>query len=384
MDIDDKDFVPRTSDGTTAGQYLRRLRKAPSIGGGFERGRSVAAPEATPDLSGDDVDALVDRLEQKLKTGGSQKDDLVTKRAVIIAEGKNALKKLSTEGADADLTETEQFGTEAVIIASGERPTLSVESGVLDLEDAELGQWDQITRDWQDRIETIAKSVGRIDLAGRHMGTGWVCADGRVMTNRHVLQVIADHNTDDGWKLKDDVTICFDGANRFAITPEIVFGGAPAAPQRSVDFAHIDAAILTCDTGGAVAFPEPLTMETKKSWIVEARNVYAMGFPAKPRPHQEKFAVLMEIFQMEFGVKRYAPGEIDTNLGGIPSDPNDTVFAHDCSTLAGNSGSPMVDLGNEGRAVVGLHFAGLARHGNFAHSVAALKEHMEKIGAAFV
>ena len=168
MDIDDKEFVPRTSDGTTAGQYLRRLRKAPSVGGGFERGRSVAAPEATPDLSGDDVDALVDRLEQKLKTGGSQKDDLVTKRAVIIAEGKNALKKLSTEGADADLTETEQFGTEAVIIASGERPTLSVESGVLDLEDAELGQWDQITRDWQDRIETIAKSVGRIDLAGRH------------------------------------------------------------------------------------------------------------------------------------------------------------------------------------------------------------------------
>ena len=69
----------------------------------------------------------------------------------------------------------------------------------------------------------------------------------------------------------------------------------------------------------------------------------------------------MKLFQFRYGVKRYAPGEIDRGLGSRADRTGETVFAHDSTTLGGNSGSCVVDLGNDGRLVVGLHFAGARR-----------------------
>ena len=250
MELKPTDFIGRSTDRSQAGQYIRRLGASSNRSkGGFETGRSLetAAPDL-PDLSRNDVDDLVERIGRTLKSGKAS-DDVMRKRAVIIADGEKALKKLSAEGADAELTENEAFATEAVIIASGERPTLSIDDGKLDFSDAELGQWDQITRDWQDRIEKVATSVGRINLNGRHVGTGWVCAPGRIMTNRHVLQGVADHDGDN-WVMKSGVSISFDAQNDFAITPEIVFGGEPATPQSNVDFAFIDAARRSYPSSG--------------------------------------------------------------------------------------------------------------------------------------
>jgi hypothetical protein len=54
------------------------------------------------------------------------------------------------------------------------------------------------------------------------------------------------------------------------------------------------------------------------------------------------------IFGNRFGVKRAAPGEV--------IDPGGQGFHHDCSTLGGNSGSPVVSL--KTGQVVGVHRAG--------------------------
>jgi V8-like Glu-specific endopeptidase len=56
------------------------------------------------------------------------------------------------------------------------------------------------------------------------------------------------------------------------------------------------------------------------------------------------------------------------------------VFGHDATTLSGNSGSCVVDLGNDGRLVVGLHFAGVPKQANYAHSSACLRGPLAELG----
>jgi V8-like Glu-specific endopeptidase len=51
-----------------------------------------------------------------------------------------------------------------------------------------------------------------------------------------------------------------------------------------------------------------------------------------------------------FNVKRLQPGQV------IELSDQARTFSHDCFTLGGNSGSPVVDL--ETFQVLGLHFAG--------------------------
>jgi V8-like Glu-specific endopeptidase len=79
-------------------------------------------------------------------------------------------------------------------------------------------------------------------------------------------------------------------------------------------------------------------------------------------------------------VKRFAPGEIDRALGSAADGTGETVFAHDATTLGGNSGSCVVDLGNDGRLVVGLHFAGIPKHANYAHANARLRAQLADLG----
>jgi endonuclease G len=70
------------------------------------------------------------------------------------------------------------------------------------------------------------------------------------------------------------------------------------------------------------------------------------------------------IYQNKYGVKRGAVGELIAARG-------DSIF-HDCSTLGGNSGSPVMAL--ETGAVVGLHFTGDFMYRNGAVAAAAAAE----------
>ena len=75
----------------------------------------------------------------------------------------------------------------------------------------------------------------------------------------------------------------------------------------------------------------------------------------------ETAQVLATLFNNKFGVKRLAPGSIKAGPGEIANDSQKWICPHDASTLAGNSGSAVVDLGVDGFRVVGLHLAGLNR-----------------------
>ena len=67
---------------------------------------------------------------------------------------------------------------------------------------------------------------------------------------------------------------------------------------------------------------------------------------------------MRQIFSDIYDVKRLQPGVITSWADGAD------IFIHDCSTLGGNSGSPVLDL--ETHQVVGLHFGGRYLSGNNA------------------
>ena len=89
-------------------------------------------------------------------------------------------------------------------------------------------------------------------------------------------------------------------------------------------------------SGAALADPVPVAGKSPGSALV-GRKVYVIGYPAwdgrrnDPEP-------MRRIFSEIYNVKRLQPGEIS----GATVEAFE-IF-HDCSTLGGNSGSPVIDL----------------------------------------
>ena len=79
--------------------------------------------------------------------------------------------------------------------------------------------------------------------------------------------------------------------------------------------------------------------------------------------------MVQRIFGNVYEKKRLAPGQV-TNVG-----PDE--LQHDCSTLGGNSGSPVINM-KTGEAV-GLHFSGLFLESNFAVPAPKVRELLGKV-----
>lgn len=79
-------------------------------------------------------------------------------------------------------------------------------------------------------------------------------------------------------------------------------------------------------------------------------RVAAIGFPSAGLAHYDP-AEVVRLFGERLDVKRLAPGTITATNG--------ERIDHDCTTLGGSSGSPLVDLATG--AVVGVHYGGAGR-----------------------
>jgi endonuclease G len=101
--------------------------------------------------------------------------------------------------------------------------------------------------------------------------------------------------------------------------------------------------------------------------------VAVIGYPAEDGRRNEPL-LMRQIFGDVFGVKRLAPGQVMDTAG--------EWLTHDCSTLGGNSGSVVLDLGT-GRAV-GLHVGGRFGVANYAVPAALIATRLAalKLGSA--
>lgn len=258
---------------------------------------------------------------------------------------------------------------EAIVQLTG-RPPLLVRNGSIVMEPlTDLPGADALVIG----TEELLPSVGRVEFRNYDMawgGTGWVVsqdgADLLVVTNRHVAKLVARR--------------AFDGSGVFMRSPagplygsSIDFGEEVTSvvgdTSRTVKVTSIDyiADDLEADVAllrvGAPAFtPTPLDLANREAALGDL--VALIGYPAYDSRNDA--AAQSRYFRDLYDVKRVAPGRVTQALGG------DSLLSHDCTSLGGNSGSPLIALAD--RKVVGLHFAGLYGKRNSAVGVGTLKK----------
>lgn len=231
-----------------------------------------------------------------------------------------------------------------VVVTAG-RPALIVQNGDFGEPPAE---WAHLAGK-RETLKKVLPSVGRIERDGvfKIFGTGFMVADGVVMTNKHVVLNFAENNGS-GWRFKDGV-----GA-RIDFTAEHEIAGTNRFRIAEVLDVHrtYDLAMLRLEVPSGASQPAPLKLVPRAPAVIENREVAAIGFPTF-----DTGAGDLSVFQNTFNVKRLQPGK-STGL-----KQGDTILGHDCSTSGGNSGSCLVDP-RTGH-VLGLHFDGRA-NGNLA------------------
>jgi endonuclease G, mitochondrial len=166
----------------------------------------------------------------------------------------------------------------------------------------------------------------------------------RLMTNRHV----AEHFTTSGLAFVPGVTTSVD------LKQEV--GSSATLPIQVVATELIletwDIAVLRVDSLPAGVGVLPLAASAPAN--LQDAIATIIGYPAFDSA--ESLLQQMQIFRSVFDKKRLQLGR----LKGIQSAPsfgrNVAALAHDCSTLGGNSGSVLIDVGSD--KVVGVHFLG--------------------------
>ncbi|GLF93144.1 trypsin-like peptidase domain-containing protein [Streptomyces yaizuensis] len=273
----------------------------------------------------------------------------------VLAAGAAGLEKLAGGRAD-EIRDDESFGMEAIVLLEG-RPAILVENQDFA---AQGGDW-AVLDERRDAIRRSIARVGRVEVGGHPsldwLGTAFVVGDDVVMTNRHVAAEFARQDGA-GWT--------FQGGMSARITPgedcpgPSATAGGPAYRVAGVIGIHpdLDLALLRIEPDPVAGPPPtPFAVAATGPGALEGRPVYCVGYPAYDGRRNEP-AAMRRIFMDVYNVKRLQPGTVTELL------PGGAVLAHDCSTLGGNSGSPVVDLFDE--RVVGLHFGGRYGVGNYA------------------
>jgi S1-C subfamily serine protease len=243
------------------------------------------------------------------------------------------------------------------------RPSVMSKSGTVPALDDQtkpvFAEWDEFA----ERVAPFLYTIGRIDakprgaLPATACGTGFLVTDTLLLTNHHVLTAVSAGT---------DVLVPGDALVDFG--QEYMSPGQPPVTIESVYAIHPDVdAVLLRLSSPVAADRKPLSWEAD---VVEAgQAVVAIGYPF---PDSERNPLFVErVFGSKFGVKRLAPGVISKRRA-------DSIY-HDCSTLGGNSGSPVLDMKTS--RVVGLHTEGFFLSQNQAVSATALQSFVQTAGA---
>jgi Trypsin-like peptidase domain len=273
-------------------------------------------------------------------------------RERVVSDGIDGLAKLA-EGREDDLDDDERFGLEAIVVLEG-RPAILIQDGdFLSPPD----EWARLSRGRERIREVIARS-GRVEVNG-HLNLDWVgtaslVAPTALMTNRHVAQEFCSREGD-RWTFQQGVTSRIDFLEELGSTTSLEFEITEAIGIHE----HHDLALLRVESASSDgrALPDPLPVAASEPEDLIERDVYVVGYPAWDGRRNEP-EPLRRIFMDIYNVKRLQPGKT------VAMSAEHSAVQHDCSTLGGNSGSPVVDL--ETHQVIGLHFGGRYQVGNYA------------------
>jgi endonuclease G len=208
-------------------------------------------------------------------------------------------------------------------------------------------------------IEAAIPSVGRIELPDHpslpYGGTGFVVGDDLLMTNRHVAEIFADGLGREELSFHAGRSASVDFLREHDRSATKLF----RVKRIAMIHPYWDMALLV--TEGLSDVPA-LSVSVAKPEELQGREIVVIGYPAlDPRNNME---LQSRIFAGVFNVKRLQPGRL-RGREQLESFGHDvSALTHDSSTLAGNSGSAVIDV--ETGRVVALHFAGIYLKANYA------------------
>jgi hypothetical protein len=245
------------------------------------------------------------------------------------------------------------------------RPSVFIHAGIPD-DDTDpnfAGTFSEWTI-FQHTLPPLSGSIGRISLVTptgiQPQGTGFLIAPNLIMTNAHVLDVLSNG----AYRLqRGQATIQFLAEdNDFSATPAVDITGVHVYQPNS-----LDACVLEIDD--VIAGRLPLEFRTANP--VADTQIAAVGFPYGDA-RDPLFTTAL--FGGIYGVKRAAAGFITS------TQPGTDLLYHDCTTLGGSSGSPLLSL--NGSQVLGLHIGGRFLWKNLAIPSTTLINWMDKQGVS--
>ena len=238
-----------------------------------------------------------------------------------------------------------------------------------------------LTNEWSQRaasalssISPTIRSVGCIECAGtttyHAIGSGFLVAPDVVVTNRHVAVIFAQRGRSScRFRVQGSShyrsRIDFARESESNSRPDALFD--LSAPLYIARANEPDLALIKIDRRGAPV-RNPVHLSDR---LMPGQMIVVVGYPQRDN-RTNRIAEVNRVFEGIYGVKRAAPGEV-MQVGLCRG----SAFAHDCSTLGGNSGSAVVSV--DDGSVVGLHFAGAEFWQNHAINAAVILDRMDRL-----
>lgn len=256
------------------------------------------------------------------------------------------------------LTDDQAFGLEAIVLPKY-RPAVDI---IADNYGDPPWPWTHFgSGDPKRNLLATITSIGRVEVPGHprlpYAGTAFVVGADLLMTNRHVAEIFCTG--------LGERRLAFRTGLRSGI--DFVQEVEPREPV-FVDIRdivlihpHWDMAVLRV-SGLQTGHPALKLGVTPPEELAE-RDIAVIGYPAQDS--RNDYSLQYQIFRGIFDVKRLQPGKLKTRERIVDSFGNDVyTITHDASTLGGNSGSAVIDVGTG--EVVGLHFGGRYLKANYA------------------
>lgn len=380
----ENNFTPQSNG--VIGRFKKLLSE--NTGSRLESAESTGSTE--PDLSEGAINERTDEAKAALyriiKEYLGDNPKLYEIADKLSADGKEALRLVRAEDEAALTTSGMLSSLEAIVKTDGTRPSFMVRFGRVDKATSPLGSWNGPLINSEDLLNEAIKCVGRIDDPTSwqgFQGTGFLVQKNIILTNRHVLQTIADEQQDGSWTVHPEVTIDF--GHEFRATQSIgprairkvLFAGTKVI-DRPLDHTKLDLAVLELEpanNGSTTYFSINITPEL----TMPGKSIYTIGYAGKP-PANVELSLLEQLFMDTYGHKRVAPGEIMKSRIVLPG----FSLAHDATTLGGNSGSAIVMIGRE-KLVAALHYGGRYAEPseNWGHKLDLILENKDANGRSF-
>jgi endonuclease G len=246
------------------------------------------------------------------------------------------------------------------IVMKKQRPVLAIldNDAVLDFRDlGDSAIWKARLQAAKAFLDDAIRAVGRIELKGSPydwIGTGWLVNESVLVTNRHVAQEFAMRDGDGfTFSIGDDgpIAASVDFLQEIGSAKTLVF--RLVRPLFIQDAPGPDVAFFEIEVkSGNNSLAKPIALADRPR---TTNSVAVIGYPAYDSRIPD-VALMERIYGSTYNKKRLAPGAVTRT--------DATRLLHDCTTLGGNSGSAVIDLGT-GKAL-GLHFSGTFLTTNYA------------------